>query len=324
MKILSKILCVFALIPFLGCSAGGEPVPVATGLLYVLDRANKAVYIFDEVGTIDGALDPVRTLSGDNTLIQSPAAIAVDGRRDILYVADTTGQLLLAFPQASLANEDIAPLRTYPGLARASALFSDISNNRLYAGDAVNQAVVAWDNISGLATGTIPNRTIPLGYEPSGVFVDTQRDLLYVGDPSTGSVNVYFNASTLGVAAAPDNVIQDTDNPFLDIRSVTMNISNNILFVADNFIPSVEIFDSASTIDGAVVPDRSLQGDTTGITFDLGQILFVENVLYLQLSRTQIGIYDSANTVDGNTAPNRTLTINPATLINGIAVDLAH
>ncbi len=324
MKILRKVLSFLLLATLLGCSAGGEPVPVATGLLYVVDRANKSVYVFDNVGTIDGGVDPVRTVSGDNTLIQSPAAAAVDGRRDVLYVAETSTEQILAFTQASVANGDLVPGRTYPGVSRASALYSDISNNRLYAGDAINRSVVAWDNITSLSSGTAPNRTIPLGYEPSGVFVDTQRDLLYVGDPALGSIKVYKNASTLAVAATPDNVIQDSDNPFLSIRSIAINTANDILFVSDDFIPSVDMFDQASTLDGTIVPDRSLQGEATGLTFDLGQVLFIENVLYLQLSRTQVGIYNDANTLTGDTAPTRNLTINPASLIVGIAVDLAH
>lgn len=324
MKILTKILRLAAFLPLLACSAGGDPVPVATGLLYVADRPNKAIYIFDNVGTIDGGVDPVRTISGDNTLLESPAGLAVDGRRDILYVAETANQQILAFPQASLADGDLAPLRTYPGVLRASGLYTDIPNNRLYVADAADFAIKAWDNISSLDSGTGPTRTIPLGYLPSAVFVDTQRDLLYVGDPVASSIKVYLNASSLGVAATPDNEIQDSDNPFLDIRSITLNDANNILFVADNFIPSVEIFDNASTLDLSVPPNRSLQGDATGLTFDIGQILFIENVLYLQLSRTQVGIYNDANTLTGDTAPSRTLTINPATLIEGIAVDLAH
>lgn len=321
MKILGKILLLLTLV---ACSAGGEPVPPATGLLYVVDRANKAIYIFDNVGTIDGGVDPVRTVSGDNTLLQSPAAVAVDGRRDILYVADTAGGQVLSYPQASLANGDLAPLRTYPGISRASSLFSDISNNRLYAGDANAQAVVAWDNVTGLASGTAPTRTIPLGYEPSAIFVDTEHDFLYVGDPTNSSINVYRNASTLGVATTPDRVLQDADNTFLSIRSIAINIPNNILFVSDDFVPSVEIFDQADTLNGSTILSRSLQGGMTGLTFDVGQILFIENVLYVQVSRTQVGIYNDANTLDGDVAPTRLLTINPASLIVGIAVDLAH
>lgn len=324
MKIFHNVLKLLALAPLLACSAGGDPVPVSTGLLYVSDRGNQAVYIYDQVATIDGAVDPVRTISGDNTLLENPTAIAVDGRRDVLYVADSSSQQVLAFPQSSIANGDLAPLRLYPGLLRGSSLYVDISNNRLYAADALDQSIKAWDGVSGLSSGTAPNRTIPLGYEPSAVFVDTQRNLLYVGDPAGGAINIYKNASSLGVAATADSVIQDASNPFLDIRGITINTANDVMFVSDDNVPSVDIFEQASTLDGSIVPDRSLQGDTTGLTFDLGPALFIENVLYLQNSRTQVAIYDDANALDGNTAPTRQLTINPSNLITGIAVDLAH
>lgn len=307
------------------CSSGSTPVPVATGLLYVLDRNNKAVYVYDNVNTQDGAQDPVRTLSGDNTLLQSPNALTVDPRRDILYVADSTEKAVLAFIPGSEAEGDIAPRRTFPGLDRAAALYYDVKNDSLYAADITERQILAWDDISKSDSGTSPNRIIGLDYAPSSIFVDTQRDRLYVGDPGGAAVQAYDNASTLGVNNPPiDATIEDATQVFVDLRSLTMNVENNILYVAERFYPSIEIFDSASTLTGAVETDRTLEGDTTGLTLDMGQILFVENVLYAQLSRTQIGFWNSANTVTGNTAPNRTLTVNPAALIVGIMVDLAH
>lgn len=324
MKILHKILCTAIFATLLACSAGGDPVPDFTGLLYVSDRGNQAIYVYDQVGSIDGAVDPVRTISGDNTQLENPTAIAVDGRRDVLYVAESASQQVLAFPQSSIADGDVTPLRVYPGLLRSSSLFVDVPGNRLYAADALDQSIKAWDNVTSVASGTGPNRTIPLGYEPSAVFVDTDRNLLYVGDPAGGVINIYKNASSLGVTPTADGVIQDATNPFLDIRGITLNISNNLMFVSDDNVPSVDVFTQASTLDGSVAPDRSLQGDTTTLTFDLGQALFIENVLYLQTSRTQVAIFDEANSLDGNTAPTRALTINPANLITGIAVDLAH
>lgn len=322
-----RILATLALVACIGsaCSTGNNPIPSPTGLLYVLDRINRAVYVYDNVDTLDGALDPVRSLSGSNTLIQNPTAIAVDTRRDALFVAETTGEQVLVFIPASESEGDIAPRRTYPGLNRAAALFYDLDNDRLYAADAIDQSVQVWDKISQIPSGTGPGRRIGLGYEPSSLFVDTQRDRLYVGDPAAGAVKAYANASTLGVNNPPvDASIQDSSQAFVDLDSLTMNVPNNILFVAEGFNPSVEIFDAASTLDGSVPTDRNLEGGSTGLTLDMGQAIFLENVLYVALSRTQIGIWDSANQLTGDVAPNRQLTVNPAQQILGIAVDLAH
>ncbi|MDL1872799.1 hypothetical protein FBR05_11445 [Deltaproteobacteria bacterium PRO3] len=310
-----------------GCSAGGDPVPVATGLLYVLDRANAAVYIYDNIATLDGAQDPVRTLTGENTQIENPTALTVDPRRDILYVADSTEGEVFAFIPGSEADGDIEPRRTYTGVDRLISLYYDVENDSLYGADLTDFSIRVWDDISTAPNGTAPNRRIGLGYPPSAVFVDTQRDRLYVGDPGTSSVQAYDNASTLGVNNPPaDATITDDTQPFVFVSSLTMNVPNDFLYVGERFNPSVEIFNSVSTLNGSVaVPtDRSLEGDATGLTLDMGQTMFVENVLYVQQSRTQIGFWDSANTVTGDTAPNRALTVNPASLIVGFMVDLAH
>lgn len=333
-KIRSRILLFFVLAilfplsPWLGCNSGANPLPVATGLLYALDRVNLAVYVLDNINSLNGAVDPVRTISGGNTLIENPTAITVDGRGDILYVADQTAQQILAFPTASTTGGDIAPLRTFPGITRAVALFYDLEGDVLYAADILLGTVVAWDGIRSLTTGTAPNRTIVLGYNPSSLFVDTQRDLLYVGDPSTQSVNRYKNASTLSVTSPfpPDALINDADAPLTNINSIALNDPNNILFMAESANPSVVMFDSASTISGSLTPDRNLEGSNTTLTIHMSQILFLENILYAILSNisTSIGVWDSANTLDGDVAPNRTITVNGAAEINGFAIDLAH
>ncbi len=320
---LAVLASLIALLP--ACSGGSTPITPATGRLYVLDRIAKAVFIYDNVATINGAVDPVRTLTGSNTLIDNPTALAVDTRRDNLYVAETTGQQVLTFTQASLANGDTGPARTFPGVQKGSGMFYDLKNDALYVGDEIDLSIHAWDKISTLATGTQPTRRIGLGFQPSTIFYDDQRDLLYVGDPSTASVKIYLNASTLGSSnAQPNATIQDSTQAFVDVNAVALNIPNNIMFVSEDFNPSVEIFDNASTLTGSVPTNRSLEGDQTGFTLDQNQMLFVDNVLYVQQSRTQIGIWDNANAVTGNVAPNRSLTINPATQILSIAIDLAH
>ena len=327
MRNLFRALCSLLLLTttLSACGGGGTPLPVATGVFYVLERVNKAVYIYDNVATMDGALDPVRTLSGENTQLENPSALAVDTRRNILYVSETDGQQILAFFPASTVEGATAPKRTYPGLIRSTGLYYDLKNDVLYAADAVDQSILAWDGISTMDTGTGPTRRIGLGYLPSAVFVDTQRNILYVGDPGSATVQTYSSALTLGInLATPSTSIQDETQPFVNINSITMNVPNNFLFVAEDFNPSVEVFTSASTATGSTDTARSLEGDLTTLTLDMNQAIFLDNVLYVQVNRTQIGIWNEANSLNGNIAPNRLLTVNPAQQILGFAIDLAH
>jgi hypothetical protein len=308
-----------------GC--GGTPIPVATGLIYVLDHFNDAVYVLNNVATINGATNPVRTISGTDTLIQNPASLAVDTRRDILYVADNDQKAVLAFLPGSQTDGDAVPLRTYPGITTAGTMFYDLDNDVLYLSDITAKAVLAWDGISTLASGTGPTRVIGLGYFPTGMIVDTQRDLLYVGDPSTKAVKIYVNASTLAVPATPNVTFTDASEAFVKMNSLALNVPNDILFVAESNNPSLEVFDNASTLTTTPeTPERTLNGTNTLLTIHLDQTIFLQNVLYVILNNVSnsIGVWNNANQLTGDVAPDRNIQVTPASEITSIAVDLAH
>jgi hypothetical protein len=308
-----------------GC--GGTPIPVATGLLYVLDHLNDAVYVLNNVGTINGATSPVRTIIGTDTLIQNPASLAVDTRRDILYVADNDQKAVLVFPTASQTDGDTAPLRTYPGISTAGAMFYDLDNDVLYLTDITAKSVLAWDGISTLTSGTGPTRTIGLGYFPTGMIVDTQRNLLYVGDPSTQAIKIYSNVSTLAVPATPNVTFTDASEAFVKMNSLALNVPNDILFVAESNNPSLEIFDNASTLtSNPITPPRTLNGSNTTMTIHLDQTIFLQNVLYVILNNisNSVGVWNNVNQLTGDVAPDRNIQVTPASEITSIAVDLAH
>jgi hypothetical protein len=338
-KILWKIL---GLTAFLATGCGNvNPLVDPTGILYVLDHFNKAVYVFPDIHNLNGPLDPVRTISGNLTLIQDPASLAVDSRRDILYVADATSNLVLAFIPGSERDGNVAPRRTYPGINDPGQMVYEFRNDGLYVIDLSNNTVVIWDRISTLADGTGPTRVVTLDYEPSTLLVDEQRAELYLGDPDLNVLNIYVNVFRLDTADPPPinrTIAEATPSPspspsatpdsFENLDSLAMNVKNDILFVAESENFSIQIFDNASTIDsttdGPVEPTRVLAGPSTGLGLDMGQILFLDNVLYAILSRTNVGVWDSANTVNGDVAPNRNIQVNGATEIVGIAVDLNH
>lgn len=329
------LLVLLALAGFASGCGNAQPITDPTGVLYVLDNFNQAVYSYSDIGNLNGALDPQRTISGDRTLIRDPASLAVDSRRDILYVADSSSDAILAFIPGSTTDGNITPRRTYPGINEAGAMFYNIQTDVLYVVDLAFGTIQVWDGISGLPDGATATRTITLGYDASGIFVDNQRNLLYVGAPDFDIVNVYVNASTLATTQPPpvNRTIEEATpspspspfaNGFDELNSLTMNIQNDILFIAESQNPSIEIFNQASTLNGVVPTDRVLTGASTGLTLDMNQIIFLENVLYVVLSRTNVGVWDGANTLDGDVAPNRNIQVNGATEIVGIAVDLAH
>ncbi len=323
------ILVGLAVFPGLHCfisSGGGGDSSSPTGILYVLDRANDAVYIYDNANTITGTVSPNRTLTGSNTDIQNSTAIAVDYTRDILYVADNTAaaQAVLVFIPASTTTGNASPSRQYPGFTQANALYYDPTNDILYLSDIVTQAVYAWDDISTLPTGTAPTRTILLGYIPSTLTVDSTHNVLYVAQPLGQQVNLYGSASeisNLTNVILPTQSFTNVTTPFATMPGIAVNGLNNILYVSDSNSESIEIFDDANSLSGAEAPQRELTGSNTGFTVNQGQVILQNNTLYIIQSLTGIGIWGNANQVTGNTAPDRSLTIAPASQIVGIGYD---
>ncbi|MFO1518328.1 MAG: hypothetical protein U1F57_01475 [bacterium] len=328
MKKLSRLFIFWALVavclPFSGILSCGVPKNIIGNqgaILFVLDEANDAVYIYDNATTLNGTLVPNRTLSGaTNTGISSPTTVAVDSIRDILYVSDSTNQDVLAFIPASTVNGDVAPTRKYPGVKKGGAAFYDETNDRLYITDVTDKAVKVWDKISTLQDGTANNRTIKFNFEPAGMMVDTQRDFLYVGDPSTASVQVFPNASTSSGNPTAVRTIKDSSQAFVNLSGLDMNILNDILFVSDSGIKSVEMFDQTSTLNGTVAATRELDGANTQLGVNQGELHFLNNSLFVNISDTQIAVWDSANQLTGDVVANRTVTVSPASNIISFAL----
>lgn len=332
MKNLKKILFSFSFfISLSACSFDPIPNPAGggssgSGILYVVDNLNDAVYVYDDLSTLNGDASATRTITGANTLIASPTVVAVDTSRDYLYVADTTLQKIILFSPASTTNGNATPLRTYSGLKRAGAFFYDVTNDRLYATDLTDQAIKVWDAIRNLTTDAAPTRTIPLGYTPSSFTVDVTRDLIYVADPVTVSVNVYESAATLssGSTVTVSRSLTNSTNAFVNLEGLALNEDNNILFVSESDYNSIEIFDSASTLSGAQASARRIEGDVTTLTVDQGQVSFNDNLLYALIDETHLAIWTSANTTRDNVAPARSINFTDASRVNSFAFDFTH
>lgn len=75
------------------------------------DTAVGAIGIFDNFSTANGGTIPTRYIFGDSTKLLQPHGCWVDEKRDILYVANTFGENILVFENASTINGNVAPNR---------------------------------------------------------------------------------------------------------------------------------------------------------------------------------------------------------------------
>src|SRR4029077_13313167 len=78
--------------------------------LFVSNRTNASVLIFDNISTKNGNVAPERILAGANTTMAAPTDVALDKARSLLYVADDIE--IHVFSSASTATGNIAPARS--------------------------------------------------------------------------------------------------------------------------------------------------------------------------------------------------------------------
>ncbi|MCP5468058.1 MAG: hypothetical protein H7A32_02175 [Deltaproteobacteria bacterium] len=303
----------------------------ANGLLYVLDNSNDSVYVFEDVDNLSGDQDPVRTISGDNTLIKDPQALAIDSTRDILYVLDAAQDAVLVFTRASELDGDEDVTRSFPIDGNPQSMSYDSSNDRLYVSDVANESILVWDDVSLAADNAGPNRIFDIGYIASTILVDPVNDALYVGDPDLKSVQVYLQPGGSSGTVNPDRSIiksiTNEDDPedveeFESIDALAVDTSDNVLFVADGQNEKVDIFESAFFLEGELEPDRQLLGDASLVTDEIKFLLFSDSKLYGVINDNQVAIWGDPDNLEGDIAPTRIINIKSANRIIAIDVDI--
>ena len=166
--------------------------------------------------------------------------------------------------------------------------------------------------IQGASTGLVPTM---------GAFaLDVQNNRLYVGN--NVSIRVFNNASFADGNVAPGRTIGKQTGPAMNVASLFLDAASDRLYVGDSTNGAVLVFNSVSTLNNLVDPDRTITGfnQIAGVQVDTGKdILYVTNcspACGAPASNTfTIRVFDgaSSNTLTGPASPNRTITPNIST-----------
>jgi hypothetical protein len=220
-----------------------------------------------------------------------------------LYVSDQSGNAILRFSGATAANGNISPAATISSTALSSPqyIFADTNGNRLYVANLNGGNILVFEKVSTLNGTVTPDRTISSSnlLTPTDVAVDLTKDLLYVAD--SNEVVVFATASKDNGTTLAQHVLQLTFTP----SAILVDGANDRLFAADSSGATVDVFDKASTLNGAVTATRTLTGTDTqlnqpaGLRIDGAGRLIVSN----SASPGSITIYNNAATVQGDTKP---------------------
>ncbi len=142
----------------------------------------------------------------------------------------------------------------------------------------------------------------------SGTGGSTAQGLLHVAD-SGGQLYRFENVSTVDGNTASTTPVQGALTRLVSPRFITIDSTNDRLFVADPGANAILIFDAASTLEANAPPARVLSGAATELNGPT-QVIFdsVNDELFVCNSgASNILSFTSASTLDGEVAPDRRL-----------------
>lgn len=249
-------------------------------------------------------ISPRRDGSGGGT---TPPPATGPGK---LYVSNQSAGAIVRFDNAlaGTATGNLTPNAIIQGSTTSApqGIALDGSGNRLFV--AVLGGVQVYDQVS-TRTGTISaDRTISGLSLPVAVALDTSRNLLYVADLL--NIQVIGSASTANGAVTPVRTISPlVGGSVFSVAGILLDTNGDRLFVLDALGNAVNIYDTASGLNGGVNATRSLSGTATLLGAPQGaQIDSQGRLVVANNNPARITIYANAATVTGNTAPTVTLT----------------
>ncbi|MEW6278668.1 MAG: hypothetical protein AB1758_08615 [Candidatus Eremiobacterota bacterium] len=309
-----------------GTSSGsGTGGATGSGQLYV-SQAN-AILRFAGASALDGDVAPAAVIEGADTRLSSPGFLFLDQSNDRLYVANTGGNNLLVYDQASTLNGNIPPTRVLEGpnttLSGPVHAVLDSTRDALYVSNPGRGALLAFSNASGIQGDVAPVRTVT-GTDTrlsSNGMLRLDGDRLYVANTGGSSVLVFDPASTANGSPFPTRRLEGRNTRLSSPGAVELDVANN-LYAAN---PTALLrFNPADTVDADVAPAAVVEGSDTGLS-GVGQILIdgSGNLYLANTGASNVLVFNSIVNASGNPFPSRRLS-GANTRLNGptgIALD---
>jgi hypothetical protein len=280
----------------LGIQRGLTPGRICAALLLLVSIVG---CVISPRRTLGGGPTPTPTPTGSPT----PTPPAATGK---LYVSNGGANSILRFDNALTASGNIVPSATISGASTTlngpAFITLDATADRLYVANNSNLSILIFDNISTKNGNVAPERTIAGGsttlVSPTDVSLDKGRNLLYVADDI--DIHVFALASTATGNIAPARTL----NMAFAVSAVFIDSANDRLYAADQAGNAIAVFDSASTLNGPVTANRTIQGAATHLANPGGiQLDGLGRLVVSNAAPPGITIYNNAATANGNIAP---------------------
>ena len=177
----------------------------------------------------------------------------------------------------------------------------------LFVGDSGNKVIAAFDVLAPTGPGTVIAKLLTSDFSLiNGGKLDAPRDLLYVS--AFTEVAVFSKASTLTGKIVPARTFTPKLSTDAYIANTLLDAANDRVYIAFRGRDSgIAVYDHASTLQGAVTPNRVITGtfDTYNFTID-----FKRGILYSKSSLNDpIRVFDNVDKASGALTPARSIKL---------------
>ncbi len=242
----------------------------ASDRIYVTDDSTGHLLVFSNASTINAAT-PIQDIS--STLFTAPSGIWLDTANNRLYMGDANADAIYVFNNISTLNGTVTPDRIIWGanttLNYPQFLWLDEQTDSLYVTNFSGHSILVFTSASTINGNIAPSRTITGSTitGPTGIWLDTSSDRLYITDSGAHALQVFNNANSISGAVTANRLIYGASTTFNTPYGIWFDAATDRIYVADFLNLSVDIFNSASTINGDIAPSRIIKGANTGFNY---------------------------------------------------------
>ncbi|MEO5577220.1 MAG: PxKF domain-containing protein [Gaiellaceae bacterium] len=242
----------------LGASPYDVAVNESTNRVYVANRYADSVSVID--GATNEILATIRITSPSSNACRcnQPVALAVDERRNLVYVANVTGYTVSVIDGSS--NEVVGTVElgfnTQP-----DGVAVDSARNRVYVAEGNNSKIAVIDGASRTVAAEIP-----VGLYPAGVAVDSKANRIYVANYGSNTISILDGLTNSNIGSIPAGT-----GP----RNLAVVPATNRLYVPHTQQSFLTIVDTRS---GDAVANVPVPGGPYGIAADpaLGRVFLTQ------------------------------------------------
>ncbi|MBI5866367.1 MAG: SMP-30/gluconolactonase/LRE family protein [Planctomycetes bacterium] len=294
-----------------------DTVSVVVTVEPVLFIANFAggVTSYASPSTVNGNIAPDANLFGPATQLSSPADIVIDSKGALL-VANFASNAITGYDDAATANGNLPPDRNVSGgstlLAGPASLAIDADADLLfvanYTGAPDSIGVYSGASATALNGNLGPTRRFfnAAISNPAGINLDDNGSL-YIANSGPNNVLVYAGAGALNGDVAPTRTISSPAFAGVTVFDVFVDKSDTLYALGTVGAQRIFVFDNASTLNGAVMPDVILT--VTGAGSIRSVVVDSAGTGYITDSTTNaVYAYNNLAARNGTLPPDRTIS----------------